>query len=221
MSRGIRLKYNGENTDDGSVVNGFKIIKALGRDFKWKFLCISPVCQHECVLTRSEMRKSATGMCRECSWKLPNTVDHGQASRGEKSPTHNSWRGMKERCDNPKNMHYARYGGAGISYQETWKEFSNFFEDMGERAEGTTLDRINPDLGYFKENCRWADKYVQAQNKKIRGRGIRLHQDKKGWVVTLGVNGEKHYLGYYQDYEEALEVRKEAEIMYYGKLLDE
>lgn len=168
---GIRLKYEGENSEDGTIVNGFKIIRKLGKSFGYKYLCVAPVCGHECEITKTGMRKSATGMCRECSWKLPNTKSHGQAGRGNKSPSHNSWRGMKDRCDNPKHKHYSSYGGRGITYDPKWATFEGFFEDMGERPEGTSLDRIDIDGDYCKENCRWVDIYLQAQNKRIRGKG--------------------------------------------------
>lgn len=84
--------------------------------------------------------------------------------RMTKTPTHNSWRGMIERCSNPKNSHFPRYGGRGISVSSTWKKFENFFADMGLRPPGHSLDRINNDLGYFKENCRWAAPKDQSRN---------------------------------------------------------
>ena len=218
---GIRLHYDGENSDDGTIVNGFKIIKSLGKDHSYKFLCVAPECGHECEKTVAAMKKSSTGLCRECSWKLPNTISHGNAGRAGDSPTHSSWRGMRERCNNPKHGSYDKYGGRGIQYDVTWEDFSQFLKDMGERPPNTTLDRIDVNGNYCKDNCRWVDIYQQAQNKRIRGRGIQKHKDDKGWVVTLGCNGEKHYLGYYQKYEDALAARIEAEIKYYGRVLYE
>ena len=69
-----------------------------------------------------------------------------------------SWNNMKNRCNNPKLAEYKNYGGRGITYDKDWERFENFYRDMGERPEGTTLDRIDVDKDYSKENCRWATK---------------------------------------------------------------
>lgn len=82
------------------------------------------------------------------------------------SRTYNSWMSMKVRCDNPKNNRYKMYGGRGITYCERWKDLKFFIEDMGKRPEGMSLDRIKTNIGYSKENCRWATSKEQARNKR-------------------------------------------------------
>lgn len=97
---------------------------------------------------------------------------------------------MRSRCNNPKAPKYPAYGGSGISVCERWEVFANFLEDMGERPAGTTLDRINGELGYFKENCRWATTKVQQRNIKrnvfltLRGKT----QCIKDWAEELGID---------------------------------
>mgnify|MGYP003609392655 CR=1 FL=1 len=78
------------------------------------------------------------------------------------SPTYNSWRSMVQRCTNPNHTHYERYKDLLC---EDWLDFNNFLQDMGERLEGTSLDRINNDKGYYKENCRWATAEQQVRNR--------------------------------------------------------
>ncbi len=71
------------------------------------------------------------------------------------------------RCHNPKNGGYRYYGARGTFVCARWREsFLNFFEDMGPRPPGMTLDRIDNSKGYSKENCRWASWSVQNNNKK-------------------------------------------------------
>lgn len=71
---------------------------------------------------------------------------------------------MRTRCLNPRSDHYAAYGGRGITVAERWNSFENFLADMGERPEGTTLDRIDGNKGYELGNCRWATAKQQCNN---------------------------------------------------------
>lgn len=83
----------------------------------------------------------------------------------EKTSTYKSWVSMKQRCDNKNNASYKWYGARGITYQKNWNLFLNFLHDMGEKLEGDSLDRIDNDGNYCKENCRWANIYTQNNNK--------------------------------------------------------
>ena len=96
----------------------------------------------------------------------PNMRTHGHIRNGKRSGTYNTWRGMIERCRNPKSGSYSRYGAMGISVCERWETFEAFLEDMGERPEGHTIERKNNKLGYYPENCRWATSLDQQNNKK-------------------------------------------------------
>lgn len=76
------------------------------------------------------------------------------------------WTNMIDRCRNQNNPKWNYYGGRGIIVCERWQDsFENFINDMGERPNGLTLDRINPDGNYEPSNCRWATKKEQRNNR--------------------------------------------------------
>lgn len=76
------------------------------------------------------------------------------------------WVSMKARCNNPKNNGYRWYGARGIKLCRRWHSFMNFYLDMGERPDGKSLDRIDNEKGYSKENCRWAT--IEEQKSNLR-----------------------------------------------------
>lgn len=82
------------------------------------------------------------------------------------SSTYGSWSSMRTRCLNPNVREFRHWGGRGITVCDQWTDFANFHEDMGDRPEGTTLDRIDVNGGYEPGNCRWADTVTQAHNKR-------------------------------------------------------
>lgn len=74
---------------------------------------------------------------------------------------------MLTRCTNPKTPAYKDYGGRGITVCERWKTFENFLEDLGERPEGMSLDRIDPDGNYEPGNVRWGTRQEQTDNRRV------------------------------------------------------
>ncbi|HSZ70229.1 MAG TPA: hypothetical protein VK756_07695 [Solirubrobacteraceae bacterium] len=76
---------------------------------------------------------------------------------------------MVQRCTNPKRANYRYYGGRGIVVCEHWRGkhgFEAFLADMGERPEGMTLDRVDPNGDYQPSNCRWATATEQRINQR-------------------------------------------------------
>lgn len=92
---------------------------------------------------------------------------HGHATRKMRTPTYHSWNAMMQRCNNPHHKSWFDYGFRGIKVAKRWHKFENFLTDMGERPDGTTLERINNNRGYNKVNCKWAT--IAEQNKNRRG----------------------------------------------------
>lgn len=90
------------------------------------------------------------------------SVRHGMFG----TSTYRSWAHMVGRCRNQKDAAYSEYGARGINVCDEWLLFENFYADMGECPSGHSIDRIDNNSGYCKENCRWADKSTQNNNKR-------------------------------------------------------
>lgn len=100
------------------------------------------------------------------SIKTGKTSSCGCSNHGySNTPTYRSWVAMKKRCTNKKYQMYRYYGERGVSYDKRWDDFTTFLIDMGERPNGKTLDRIDVDGNYCKENCRWVSTTRQARNR--------------------------------------------------------
>ena len=85
------------------------------------------------------------------------------------TPEYRTWRNMLTRCYNPKSDRYANYGGRGIRVCERWRNsFRSFYEDMGPKPPGTTLERRNVNADYGPHNpCEWATIAEQARNTTV------------------------------------------------------
>jgi len=116
------------------------------------------------VVATANLRNNSTSSCgckrKEITSKRMKT--HGQT----KSPTYRVWSSMRTRCTNSNATNYGQYGGRGIKCCQRWESFDLFLEDMGERPDGMTLDRIDVDGHYEPSNCRWASIQQQAKNKR-------------------------------------------------------
>ena len=84
------------------------------------------------------------------------------------STEHNAWRAMLARCRNPNDSRYYTYGARGISVCARWLIYANFLVDMGRKPSSLhSIDRMDNDGNYFKENCRWATPQQQMRNRTI------------------------------------------------------
>lgn len=134
---------------------------------------------------------------------------HGSAKRNNESKAYISWKHMRQRCNNPNDKNYPYYGGRGISVCARWDSYENFINDMGECPETLELDRINCNGNYEPENCRWADRITQVNNRRncevyaYNGKELNLKQWAKEVKISYTTLVDRIKSGW--DFEKAIE----------------
>lgn len=127
--------------------------------------------------------------------------------------TYKSYYNMIDRCSNKKNKRFKDYGGRGINICKDWiVSFDNFIKDMGKKPSFKhSIDRINNDLGYCKENCKWSTDLEQVYNRRIQHNntsgvvGVSYDKRWKGrWIARVNDGkGNRRSLGSFTTKEEA------------------
>lgn len=144
------------------------------------------------------LKKGITKSCGCLSAELTSERSALRVKHGKSEDTiYHVWRSMKARCSNPNNQAYDNYGARGITYDSRWESFTEFYNDMGDIPENCTLERVDVNGNYCKENCVWADQTQQCfnrrkfKNKTSKYFGVSYRSDCGKWRATLKKYGEK------------------------------
>ena len=163
--------------EDGEVCGKLIVQKDLMNGF-----CL---CKCECG-TEKQVAKVhlKSGKIVSCGcWNKTKATKHGM----EKSIEYTTWAQMLSRCRNPNNKMYHHYGGRGIKVCERWHDFVNFYEDMGNKPKGYSLDRIDNNADYSPENCKWSSTKDQIRNRRVTPK-----YEWNGKVYSLAELSEMH-----------------------------
>lgn len=154
---------------------------------------------------------------------IANRITHGKSS----TRTYQIHEGMLRRCSELNKEDFPYHAGRGIKVCDEWNPklggcFENFFNDMGEAPRGMSLDRIDNNGNYCKDNCRWTTNSIQGYNKGLdpnnsSGKsGVSYYQRNKKWSAEIHVDNEHIRLGMFDLLEDAIKARQKAELEYYG-----
>lgn len=145
-------------------------LTVLGRDLEDRRRPIRWVCRCDCGAVKSICGQNLReGQTRSCGCSTGQFITKANTTHGlSNTPEYLIWRGMLNRCYNPKADNYNNYGGRGIKVCDKWKHsFEAFIHDMGFRpTPHHQIDRIDNDKGYAPKNCKWSTREEQARNKQ-------------------------------------------------------
>ena len=192
------------DTSDHSKPNkGFEADKIafVGRTY-WEFTIVAAwpyrskysdkmlLCRCSCGVEKTVALHNLTKAAptKSCGCKQPIKKTHGLST----TPEYFAWLNMNHRCYHPSDVSYKYYGAIGIQVCPEWRDsFETFLIDMGERPSSLhSLDRMDNDGHYFKENCRWATDEEQKNNRsdnyfiELNGHRKTIAQ----WAKLAGIN---------------------------------
>lgn len=202
----------------GRIFNRLTVLKlgASTKDNRRRWICLCS-CGNESLVLTNNLK---TGHSRSCGCLQKEITKKRLTVHGlRKSPEYLAWVNMRSRCYKHGDISYHNYGGRGIEVCLEWvNSFSAFISDMGLKpSKAHSLDRVNNDGNYEPTNCRWGTKLEQVHNRRMSRNntsgttGVYKIKNNK-YRALIMFNRKSRHLGYFNTLEEAIEVRRKAEI---------
>lgn len=200
---------------------------------RWHCLC-------ECGNTKDVLQQNlCNGHVRSCGClhvernvekiNAYNASINRESHNETKSKLYKIWVGIKSRCYGETASAYDNYGGRGIGVCSEWKDSFLSFKTWALSngySEELSIDRIDVNGDYSPDNCRWVSNSIQQFNKRPPKRntsgyvGVSFNKASGKWIAYITKDYVVHWLGMYDDIEDAIKARKAAEITYFGQYKD-
>lgn len=218
LSCGCKARVKSSSMEVGQKFGKLTVLSEpfpVGKYFKVDVLCD---CGSHVTIDTINILKGLTKSCG--CYRTEKHTTHGQSS----TDTYKIYHGILQRCNNINDERYGDYGGRGIKVSSSWLEsYQQFLSDVGERpSKNHSIERLDTNGNYCKENCKWATASIQAFNQRpsksnTSGRmGVFWYKSRKKWVVKLTKHGKEYWFGQYSDFADACMAASEGEISLYG-----
>lgn len=155
---------------------------------RWRCRC---ACGEKTLVFGNQLRSGKTQSCG--CWAREKARADSTTHGGSRTQLYQTWRGVLDRCTNPKHRAWKNYGGRGISVCADWRSFEVFRVAMGERPSPKhSLDRIDNDGNYEPGNVQWSTKSTQMRNTRVNARVTFGGETKSrtAWAETMGIGVE-------------------------------
>jgi len=163
----------------GQLTALIPVSRSSSGDIEWLCECS---CGGEHTVTVAHLKSST----KSCGCLVNGNPIHNLYG----TPENKAWNGLRNRCYNTSNKLYRYYGGRGIKVCDRWNSFEIFLADMGKKpSSGHSIDRIDNDGDYTPDNCRWATRSEQcnnrSNNRKLTSNGVTLTIAE--WSMKTGI----------------------------------
>jgi hypothetical protein len=195
-------------------------------------------CVCECGNTKDVLQQNlCNGHVQSCGCLLAernaeklasiNSALNRELHNETKTRLYHIWIGIKSRCFDADSSSYRNYGGRGISVCNEWANSYTAFKDWALSAgytDNLSIDRIDVDGDYSPNNCRWVSNSTQQFNKRKSNRntsghvGVSWNKKERRWVAYITKDHVVHWLGLFDNIDDAIKARETAETMYYGQI---